>query len=58
MKLVTFVWSVSIEAPDSFDSENPKQVRELRHDAWMNVQESDGDLTDEQPEAELTGLQY
>jgi len=43
--IVTFTWSVSIET-DKFDENDEKQVDVLRSQAWLNVQRSDGELTD------------
>jgi hypothetical protein len=43
-KLVTFSWIVSVDVCDTFDETDPKQVAQVRHEAWMNVHESHGHL--------------
>lgn len=53
MKLLTFTWSVSIEAPDTFDGNNPSDVEVALKAAWLQVQEGDGELTDEQEEEDF-----
>lgn len=44
--LLTFTWSVVIKVPDTFDSLDEKQYRAALTDAWLNVQQGDGELTD------------
>lgn len=50
MKLVTFTWSVTVSVPDDFKEANPKQYLDALHDAWLQVQEGNGELTDLQDE--------
>jgi hypothetical protein len=47
IKTVTFTWSTTIEVSDDFDTQDEQMIAEARRAAWMNVQESDGELTDE-----------
>ena len=44
MKTATFTWTVRIEVRDDFDPTNDQHVAEARHEAYQDVQESNGDL--------------
>ena len=50
VKTATFTWTVTVEVRDDFDKENPKHLSQALHDAWMEVHESRGELTDENEE--------
>lgn len=47
MKTATFTWSATVEVVGNFDDTNEEQVANARHDAYMQIQESDGELTNE-----------
>lgn len=50
MKYATFTWSTTVKVPDSFpaleDAYDKVEIWPARHEAWNNVHESDGELTD------------
>lgn len=47
-KLVTFTWAITVEVPEDFSELDIYHVQKARHEAYSNVQESDGKLTDVQ----------
>jgi hypothetical protein len=51
-KTATFTWTVTVDIRDDFDSEDPERFQAARREAWMNVHESTGELTDEEDEDE------
>jgi len=48
MRILTFTWSISIEADDNFDENNREQLDEALRDAWQQVQMNECELTDNQ----------
>jgi hypothetical protein len=51
MKLATFVWSVTIQVPNDFtdwpETEKDNEVyKKALSDAWLEVHERDGEVTD------------
>ena len=53
MKTATFAWTVRIEVRDDFDPTNDQHVAEARHEAYQDVQESNGDLEDNDDDEEV-----
>jgi len=49
-KIATFTWTVTVDVRDDFDSEDPEHFKVALNEAWMNVHENNGELTDEQDE--------
>lgn len=47
MKLATFTWCVTVKVPDDFDEFNAEAFKKARHEAYLNVQENDGDILDD-----------
>lgn len=46
MKTATFTWTVNVDVREDFDQNNPDHVKIARREAWLNVHESNGELTD------------
>ncbi len=53
MKFATFAWSWTVEVPDDFTEDinlfkqdEYERFTKARYEAFLNVQERDGDLTD------------
>lgn len=55
MKLVTFVWSWTTQAPDDFD-ENSAEAMTLQEETFKNLRAKDGEIIDVQGD-EITDVQ-
>ena len=55
MATAIFTWTVRIEVREDFDPTNAQSVAQARHEAYQDVQESNGDLEDydEEDDGEL-----
>ena len=49
-KTATFTWTVTVEVRDDFDKDDPQHFKRALHDAWLEVHETYGQLTDENVE--------
>jgi hypothetical protein len=52
MKYATFTWSITIKVPSDFDPNSSEEVAEKRDAAWLDVQKSQGELTDFEDDGE------